>query len=277
MPTDVPRKGRKVPAPPLGVPPQVGRREAAEARHPGFVRDGRFTAGAYTVPRFDFERCPICLRPDDLTDEHVPMKSLGGKVMTRTCSDCNNRLGSVSEAALRSVVAGEVIVEAARQGADGFRGFRKATVALRQAPSAIPEMHVTSGDNELLAAISSGEPLAVRYRLFDPFPSGIAILKYAYLAACIWLREIPITEEAESIRLVLMAIRDGEELPEDVCEAISGLIHILVLVENPSHDLGSIVLVEPTTVHSGWGFVLGQRLRCPWPFSDVQPTDRRDA
>lgn len=276
LPANVPRKGRKVPAPPLGVPTQVGRRETAEARHPGFVRDGRLTAGAYTVQRFDFDRCPICLRPDNLTKEHVPIKSLGGKVMTRTCSDCNNGLGSASEAALLSVVTGEVVVEASSLSTDGFRGFRKATAALRQAPFGVPRMHVTSADHEFLAAVASGEPLDVRYSLLDPFPSGVAILKYAYLAACIWLREIPISDEAESFRSVLVAVRDGEELPKDIRQAIGGLVRNMVLVDNLSHDLGSIALVEPTEVHSGWDLVFGQRLGCPWPFSDVQPTDRRD-
>lgn len=98
----------------------------------------------------------------------------------------------------------------------------------------------------------------------------------AYLAAYIWLREIPLSEEVEFIRAVLVAVSDGKEHSEEVREAIAGLVRLMLLVDNPSHDLGSIVLVEPTPAHAGWAFVFGQRLRCPWPFTDVQPTDRRD-
>ena len=120
------------------------------------------------------------------------MRALGGKVMTRTCKKCNNQLGSYSEAALSALAVGEVVVRAESQSREGFQGIRKATAALRQVPFGVPTMHVTSGDPEMLAAVSSGEPLDVRYRLIDPFPSGVAILKYAYLAACLWLEEIPL-------------------------------------------------------------------------------------
>ena len=248
----------------------------AEVRHPGFHHDGRRTSGAWVVERHDFGVCPICLSTKDLTEEHVPMRALGGRAMTRTCKECNNRLGSLSEAALSALVAGEVVVEAESDALDGFRGVRKATAALRQAPFSPPTMHVTSGDPELLTTIAAGEPLSVRYRLLDPVPSGIAILKYAYLAACVWLREIPYSQEAKSIRAVLMAVRDGQELSEDVRKDVVGLVNSMVLVENPSYDLGPIVLVEPTSTDAGWAFVLGQRLRCPWPFTGLQPTDRRD-
>ncbi|BCB83686.1 HNH endonuclease [Phytohabitans suffuscus] len=46
-----------------------------------------------------FESCPICGAPAT-DDEDVPPRSIGGKVMTRTCGPCNNRLGSHLEADL---------------------------------------------------------------------------------------------------------------------------------------------------------------------------------
>ncbi len=54
--------------------------------------------GAQVPARF-FESCPICGDPAT-DDEHVPPESVGGKVMTRTCRPCNNRLGSHVEADL---------------------------------------------------------------------------------------------------------------------------------------------------------------------------------
>lgn len=46
-----------------------------------------------------FESCPICGAPAT-DDEHVPPESIGGKIMTCTCSPCNNGLGRNIEADL---------------------------------------------------------------------------------------------------------------------------------------------------------------------------------
>lgn len=272
LPQLAPRKGRKAPSPALGVQIENAETKEVEARHPGFCRDGRRTSEAWVIKRDDFDVCPICLSTDELTEEHVPMRALGGKVMTLTCKKCNNKLGSYSEAALRALAVGEVVVEAQSHAFDGFQGIRKATAALRQVPFGVPTMHVTSGDPELLAAISSDKPLDVRYRLIDPFPSGVAILKYAYLAACLWLEEIPFNSEAESFREVLVSVRDGAELSDDVHRAVGRLVQSLVLVESPSHDVGSVALIKSMGTGPAWSFVLGGRLVVPWPFSEVLPT-----
>jgi len=204
------------------------------------------------------------------------MKALGGRVMTRTCEGCNNKLGSMSEAALSSLVAGEVVVEAESKSDAGPRGARRATAAIRQVPFNPPTLHVTSGDPDLLNALASGVPFNVRYRLLDPFPAGVAILKYAYLAACIWLQEIPHSEEAKSFREALIAVRDGNELAEGVRAAIGQRVQSLVLVDCANHDVGSIALVEPTGAEQAWAFVLGGRLAVPWLFTEVLPTHRRN-
>jgi len=50
--------------------------------------------------------CPICIRgfdnPDELTIEHVPPKSVGGKPLVLTCQDCNNRSGHLLDAHIRT-------------------------------------------------------------------------------------------------------------------------------------------------------------------------------
>lgn len=50
--------------------------------------------------------CPICIRgfdnPDELTVEHVPPKSVGGKPLVLTCRDCNNRSGHLLDAHIRT-------------------------------------------------------------------------------------------------------------------------------------------------------------------------------
>lgn len=48
--------------------------------------------------------CPICLRivrdAQELTREHVPPKSMGGRVICLTCKNCNNRAGHTIDAAM---------------------------------------------------------------------------------------------------------------------------------------------------------------------------------
>lgn len=266
-----PGRGRGL-APSLGIAvPTAG--GTKEARHPGFRRDGRRTSGAWIVERHDFSTCPICLSHDYLTDEHVPMRRLGGQVMTKTCEECNNKLGSTAEERLRALIDGEVTIEAASRTDGGLRGVRRATAAIRQVPFEKPTLHVTSGDPALLGAFASKEPFDLRYRLLDPYPAGIAVLKYAYLAACVWLAEIPMTDEAKSFREALLFARDGVETSDESRRAIGHRIQDLVLVDNASGVVGSIALVEPATEQARWTFVLGGRLSVPWPFTDRHPTD----
>lgn len=60
-------------------------------------------------------RCPICLREfgreaidsNEVTKEHVPGESLGGRVWTLTCRDCNNAAGSELESELTERLAVE--------------------------------------------------------------------------------------------------------------------------------------------------------------------------
>lgn len=263
-------KKRRNSAPPLGVEaPTSGGTQ--EARHPGFRRYGRRTSAAWFVNRLDFDFCPICLSSDDLTDEHLPMKALGGKVMTKTCKDCNNKLGSKAEEALRALIEGEVVIKAKSQSTDGRRGFRRATAAIRQVPFTPPTLHVTSGDPEFLSAVKAGVPMDLSYRLLDRYPAGVAILKYAYLAACVWLGEIPMSDQAVACRETLVGARDGAVADADLRAAIGSLVHSLALVENGSRQVGSVALLQPTEAHPAWTLLLGGRLAVPWPFADEDP------
>jgi hypothetical protein len=248
-----------------------------ESRHPGFRRDGRRKSGAWIVNRLDFGVCPICLSSDDLTDEHLPMKALGGRVMTKTCSECNNKLGSSAEEALRVLIEAEVVITAKSLSAGGPRGVRRATAAIRQVPFLPPTLHVRSADPEFLDAAEAGMPMDLSYRLLDRYSAGVAILKYSYLAACIWLREIPMSGHALAFREALVDAREGAVTDADLRAAIGRLVQTLVLVENASHQIGSVALLEPTETLPHWMLLLGGRLAVPWPFNDWDPSDRSDA
>ena len=118
--------------------------------------------------------------------------------------------------------------------------------------------------------------MELSYYLLDRYPAGVAILKYAYLAACIWLEEIPRSGQAVAFREALVAARDGQVTDADLRTAIGGLVQEVAVIENVSGLEGSVILVEPTEVEPRWTFVLGGRLVVPWPFADLQPSDRND-
>ncbi|MEU5529351.1 HNH endonuclease [Micromonospora chersina] len=82
-------------------------------------------------PHF-FDECPICGDPAT-EDEHLPPKRLGGRVTTRTCAPCNNRLGSYVEADLVDWFEDAITIRYFRPG--GVRGRRRSgRILLRSTP-----------------------------------------------------------------------------------------------------------------------------------------------
>jgi hypothetical protein len=130
-----------------------------------------------------FEDCPICGEPAT-DDEHVPPASIGGKIMTRTCGPCNNRLGSHVEADLADWYDNAITLP--RFGSPAVRGNRASSRILwRTTPCGEFVLVVDGGhDPAIIDMLKSGEvdlagllPDRDRYRL--------ALLKHAYLAgAC---------------------------------------------------------------------------------------------
>ncbi|CCH69754.1 hypothetical protein BN10_300095 [Phycicoccus elongatus Lp2] len=80
-----------------------GKLISARGHQPPAGDGARTATGVCAIERGQFPYCPICLREDVPADtmEHVPPTAFGGTVMANTCADCNNRLGSRTEAALQ--------------------------------------------------------------------------------------------------------------------------------------------------------------------------------
>lgn len=154
--------------------------------------------------------CPICLSDGPMTDEHVPQGPLGGFEMTMTCKRCNNVLGSVIESelehwyddALVGVTFAHEDVPGARKlprlfalmGPDGFALIPEGGAL----PPAVDPM-LRSGS----FSMTYRPPDSRRYRL--------ALLKHAYLAACLYLGYVPGIPEADEIRHDLIAARGHTE------------------------------------------------------------------
>lgn len=193
----------------------------ADLPTPGSVTVALTSSCASDAVRFD--QCPICLRPGPDSDEHVGPSALGGAKLTKTCTGCNNELGSKLDATLIAWCT-----ETQRRVAvtsPAFLGHRY-----------FPSVDVRGTDNGQFAllvdgpvhpdirdALVSGE-LAVRYSPHNMRRVRLAALKNAYLAACILNGRIPDGDTADAVRDALMKVRDSSRstaLP--VCAAADTL------------------------------------------------------
>jgi len=154
--------------------------------------------------------CPICLgRSAPLHDEHVPQTALGGSVMTMTCQRCNNELGSRVEVDLQHWFDHELVNTKIEHAGEipGRRSFPR----VHYRPSADGETFMMwahgPASPEIEAMLKSGT-WNVNFRLPDANRRGLALLKHAYLAACLHLHNIPDAEDARAIRADLLAARD---------------------------------------------------------------------
>jgi hypothetical protein len=168
------------------------------------IEPGVFT----TKPPIAVPICPICM--DTATDrEHVPQENLGGSVMTLTCQRCNNMLGTRVEAELQHWFD-DAMVNVRFHNQDEVPGMRR-----------VPPLYfrkATDGDEfaifvdgpltpEVQQMFASGT-FNMNYRLPDERRYKLALLKHAYLAACLLLRRVPDTPDARAIRADLIAGRD---------------------------------------------------------------------
>jgi len=264
------RRKRRREAIPNSVKLQHG--TATHTYHGAFAYKGHETTRAVEVEPLHFECCPICFDSDHLTNEHVPMQALGGVVMTSTCKRCNCDLGSSVEEELRRVFHAEVEVRAVAPGNGPLHGHRKATAYLRRARGQDPVLLVDQAHQEFDQLISGPTPVAMSYGLLDPLLAEIALAKYAYLAACLHLREIPQSVAADAMRALLTAARDGRTDDAKCLLPQVGRFWPFVRVEN-NNLTAPILLIEPTATQAEWLFVLAGAIAVRWPIPDIDPAD----
>ena len=143
--------------------------------------------------------CPICLNYfeglDNLTEEHVPPKSIGGEVLCLTCRECNCGAGHGVDAHVdreklgRSFLAADGQVRRAKIVVQGIR----ANVDVRRDEKGI-QIQVLGGENDpkavgalqpvLRDGIQSGSSFQLRDTVsFSRKEADIGYLSSAYLAA----------------------------------------------------------------------------------------------
>lgn len=152
-----------------------------------------------------FPDCPICGAPAT-SAEHVPPAAIGGRVVTRTCEPCNNRLGSLVEPDLIDWVDGAV--GRVSFNGPGARGPRYARRVLHRTTPAGETVLVLDGkhDEQIRDLLNSGD-VKLTATAPDPNRLRLAALKHAYLSACVHLRAIP--PGTDQVRAELIAARDA--------------------------------------------------------------------
>lgn len=187
--------------------------------------------------------------------------------MTLTCVDCNNKLGSTAEADLISRWEDAPI--AASFTHEALRGARKLrNVYLRQSEKGEPVV-VSRGnpDPEIARVMVPGSRFELRFVMPDTNRCRLAVLKHAYLGACLLIQEIPESVEADAIRAELMAARwlSARESP-----SISQLAASLrfAFAQGPGVP-GEVCLAQATSAAGvTWMAIsLSRTLLVEWPFT----------
>lgn len=154
-----------------------------------------------------FETCPICGEPAT-TDEHVPPESMGGSVMTKTCSPCNNGLGTRVEADLTDW-HDQVLTLPGFSG-DALPGRRASSRILWRTTTDGKFVLVIDGNHDrgIGDLLQSGQ-LELDALLPDENRYRLGLLKQVYLAGYIDHGGPP--PDCDGIRADLIAARDAPD------------------------------------------------------------------
>jgi hypothetical protein len=238
-------------------PPDGGERRTAE-----FVAE---------IPAAVFSGCPICLDPAPLSDEHVPSRKLGGKIMVNTCVTCNNGLGSRLEATLTHWFDGAL--PGAIFSSDAVRGRRKSSPILRLATAdgqfvLLPQAGHDTGVREILA---SGQ-FTLEFSPPDLRTVQYAALKSAYLAACNFLGHLPQSDSANRIRRDLVIARTTPLRDELPASADAERMRLYKTFRPPT-ERPLALMRAPHQGNDPQEFLvsLAGTVLVSWPFSDLSP------
>ncbi len=154
--------------------------------------------------------CPICLDPATAR-EHVPQAALGGSVMTATCAPCNNGLGSRVEVELEHWFDHTIHRVSFNHDGDipGHRRVPNVRLLKETDGNEVILLFDGSFPDEAVEMLRSGTA-KITYSPPDPRRWGLALLKHAFLAACLYMKCVPETDEIQQIRSELITARDWD-------------------------------------------------------------------
>ncbi len=249
-----------------------GKLISARGHQPPAGEGARTATGVCVIERGQFPYCPICLREDVPADtmEHVPPTAFGGTVMANTCADCNNRLGSRTEAALQDWYDDAIRAHFTSDASPEPFGHDRILL-----------LKTDSDEVVLLAEKSSPEAaspfdrvkdpnVAIHYTIPRPAEYMTGLLKSAYLAACLHFGGVVHSHSVMAARDELLQARDAKSRRHvQLGPVAEGLrVHRTGLAANgPSlallrcdHDGTSTYLIS-----------LAGTILVEWPFADLDP------
>ncbi|MEU4215869.1 HNH endonuclease [Actinoplanes sp. NPDC026623] len=200
-----------------------GRSLDATNETPGPAERGTLELVEVLRPRL-FDVCPICGEPAATSAEHVPPQRLGGKVMTRTCTRCNNGFGSRVEADLVDWYEGALTTWFASETVQGKR--RVGRLLLRWTEDGEYLLMPAGPSDEIFAEILAAGDVDMEYDTPEHKRWSIALLKCVYLALCIKFGVIE-GEWADQVRADLLAARDARSQADVPPSKIAQRLHVL--------------------------------------------------
>jgi hypothetical protein len=242
----------------IGLP--EGRTLMVTAHPPVRGQPVRITPMARIARRF-FDACPIC--GEEATEaEHVPPASIGGRVMTRTCAPCNNKLGSNVEADLADWNDGALTLP--RFSADVIAGARRSSRILCRRPPDGSFVLVVDGniDSAVRDMLESGQ-VDLRALLPDTNRVRLGLLKHSFLSACLYggLLEGP---DAEAVRVDLLAARDAGSRREVPASRLALGLTVLRSDDGPLLDWPVVHAIGEIDGDRTEGVVLGGTIFVSW-------------
>ncbi|WP_412161440.1 HNH endonuclease [Curtobacterium flaccumfaciens] len=230
---------------------------------------------AHIIQARRFDVCPICFEHPADSDEHVPPRGLGGKIMTTTCTPCNNAFGARVEAGLQDWFDRMVRIRYTADGDPRPFGTTRALV-----------LQTDDGESVLLPEKGSdpGEEFSRRMRtaanlehhVSQPSEAEIrnGVLKSAYLAACIHLDGVPRVNSAKQIRTELLGVVAARSRPD---LQVGPHAQTLRFFRTGKPAGIPLALLRNKTMESGpsWLLSLAGTLIVEWPFPEIDPSTRR--
>lgn len=224
------------------------------------------------IRRGTFPYCPICLDAEKPADtlEHVPPKAFGGTVMANTCAECNNQLGSRTESALQDWYDNAIQAYFTSDGSPAPFGHDRVFVleADRGGVVLMPE-HASVTGHDRFARLREAN-VELHTRLPRPAEYRTALLKSAYLAACLNFGGFAHTPSLEAARLELLQARDAASRRDVELGPISAQLTVYRTGRQASGPLLALLLSEAGE-ESVYLISLAGTLLVEWPFPDLHP------
>jgi hypothetical protein len=219
------------------------------------------------IVRRDFDDCPICSDPAT-TDEHVPPRSVGGGVITRTCGPCNHNLVTNVEVDLLDWL--QDAIPSPRYRSTAVPGDRQsARILVRETPTGEFLLFLDGPHDNAVPKILDSGSLTITARPPDRNRYSLALLKHAYLAACMRFG-VEEGDAPDRVRRDLIAARDAEGR-ENVPTSTLALGLTILRSAEPAplpHAVWAIAHLADRQLH---GVVLSGRVFVSW--ESLPPTE----